>query len=275
MSRWFFAILMLTGSSVLLADTFDLPLRVREARELFDARRYRDAEQALTQIREQFQPLKPSQLDSYLGVLDYLARSISQQGRTENVRALLEERHVLIAQHYDKRGFVFANSMGRLAEALYREGNRTRAINFADYAISLYQRLSPVPSEAIELAQSNRLQYKVSRFSTAMLPMDLSDFYTRCEKLASSATESSGKLMSGYVEVGVDYRPTGEWADYFDVLLSQHQEKTGQSGAHRIFIPHSSEQMRGDLCFVPDRQVPSKPAAENDGVLISAESELD
>lgn len=250
------------------ADTFDLPLRLHHGKQLFDARRYRDAELVLEQVRADYQPVNKQALDSYLTVLDFLARSISQQGKIERVRDLLQERHILIARHHDTRGYVYANSMSRLAEAYYREGNRQRAMNFADHALSLYHKLNPAPNKAIELVSKNKAQYKINAFSTSMLPMDLSDFYTRCEQLKSSTTlshEVVNAIFSDYVEVGVDYSPRGAWADFFDTVTAQQKVKYGNKAEFRFFIPHRAEPMRDELCIIAD----SNPT------VTSAESTLD
>jgi len=253
-----------------LSQTFDLPLRLRYAIELFDARRYQNAELVLNAIYKEYQPTQTHHFDSYLSLLDYLARSISQQGRTDRVRQLLQERHVLIARHYDTRGYEFANSMSRLAEALYREGDRQLAISFTDHALKLYRDLNPKPIDAIDLADTNRLQYKVAQFSTSMLPMDLSDFYTRCEQMSEHpsgtlAGQPVEQVFADYVEVGVDYLPAGSWSDYFDIIAVQQREKLDETARFRMFIPATVETLRDELCIV----------MANNKRMVSAESALD
>jgi len=244
---------VLTGTS--LAETFDIPLRIRYAKELYDARRYRDAEHLLEAVYLDSLPLVSEKTDNFLVILDYLARSIAQQGRTEGVLKLLEQRHALIAKHHDTRGYAFANSMSRLAEALYREGSRQQALSFSDHALELYKNLKPVPDKAIELVSNSRLQYKVSEFSNDMLPMDLSDFYTRCEHLndkpgAAVSDALINTAMSQYVEVGVDYKPTGLWSDYYDIMALKQQKEWGDKTEIRLFIPRQHEPMRNELCMV-------------------------
>ncbi len=71
--------------------------------------------------------------------------------------------------------------------------------------------------------------------------------------------------MQDFVEVGIDFVPSGTWADYFNALQQFVIDDTGEVQRKRIFIPAEHENVRSDLCFV----------VEKSGTVISAESILD
>lgn len=253
-----------------LSDPFLIPIKLYHAQTLFDARRYRDAEAEFTELLQLLKTAMgndyQTHFDNYVRVLDYLAQSRSQQGKTLNVRELLTERHELIKSAYDSNGFQFANSLFTLAEAHYRSGDRAQAIALLEGAVRIYVTLNPVPKTAVERARMNRIQYRIATFSNSMLPMDLSEFYSQCEAIQTGDQSSHSVVaMEEFVEVGTDYIPEGSWAVFFDNLKYPTVSAFGGDGERRIFIPSSVETMRDEICIVETRE----------GTVISAESFVD
>lgn len=231
------------------AGTFDRVFAIRHAQDLYDQTRFRDAELAFNDVYLSMRDGDARDIDTFMVVIDYLARSISQQGRNDRVADLMQERHDLISRHYDDGGYLFASSLARVAESLYRKGNRHRAVELTHRAVDLYQHLNPIPHEEMALAKRNITQYQLADYSTARLPMDLSDFYSRCEKIEETTDPAQAdQLMANYIEIGVDYLPKGKWEAFFQIVTSPDQDD--HSTIRRVFIPDTSESMRDQLCFV-------------------------
>lgn len=245
-----FSILICLGFTA-KADTFELMLDLRHAQSLYDHGRYKDSTVAFDNLHWKMKPVTKAQIDTYLVVLDYLARSISQRGLTHRVTALMRERHGLIQQFYDDRGYLHATSLARLAESTYRDGDRESAIELTNSAIHTYQRLYPVPQAELDLARKNIAQYKVADFSAARLPRDLSDFYSNCEQLREVTDPAyADTLMSEFIEIGVDYVPEGEWREFFDAIKYPAVQSYQAGSERRVFIPDTTDTMMDELCFV-------------------------
>lgn len=230
----------------------DQILAIRNAISLFEANRFRDAAAAFepiqTSLLGEISTGRRQALDNYLVVSDYYAQALSQQGVVDGVTQIMLARHGWVSRLYDEHGYVYASSLSRLAEASYRGGDKTLAIAQGKQALGIFLKLHPVPVDAVRLMKSNLVQYQFAQFDTSMLPMDLSEFYTRCESLPSLALSQVDSVMAGFVEVGVDYRPEGDWRAYYAGLRQRAQ--SGPEGHVRLFIPASAEAAREEVCAV-------------------------
>lgn len=261
--------LMLTTTWVraeVRSPTFSVPLKIRQANIYLENQRFRDADRLLTSIYASTINTSQERPDRARTVLEMLAQSRSQQGLHETAYALQHQLHQLIAANFSDQGYVYAGSLSRLAEARYREGNVDQAIELAQQAIEIFRALRPVPAESLRVARTNLAQYQIAPFSSAFLPLDLSDFYTRCEQLADPTFASSvDEIMHGYVEVGVDFEPIGPWKIYFNSLKYPSVEKYEGNAERRIYIPKQSNSMMDEVCVIE----------ESDGIVINAMSIID
>lgn len=242
-------------------DTFAIPMQIHQADTYLEDQRFRDADHLLTSVYESMLENADSQTDRFMRVLKMLAQSRSQQGLHDDVYELLHQQHRLVSENYSPSGYVYASSLSRLAEARYREGNTEAAIELGRQALSIYRALRPVPADALKVLSANLAQYKIAPFSSAFLPLDLSDFYTRCEQLANPAfAVSADDYMLGFVEVGVDFEAIGPWKILYNNLKYPSVEDYEGDAERRLFIPDQSLNMLNEICIVE----------ESNGVVINA-----
>jgi len=257
-------------------DTFEIPLQIRLAGQYIKADRFRDAEKLLLPVYQETRALAEQHPDQTIKVLEMLATSRSQQGKHDSVVDLLLEQHRFIATHYHEHGAAFAASLARLAEAHYRDGQKYNAIEFVQRSFEIYQKLNPAPQDTLKTLRGNLAQYRIAPFSEKFLPRDLSEFYTRCERLQRvNSTDNVTAIMREFVEVGVDYHPSGSWDQYFKLLRQsgsqagvtpfERADSAQVSKQRRIFLPDRSLWQRDELCIVDVA----------DGVVVNAMTELE
>lgn len=271
--RYLLYLLLLLTTPVLAQDNvFEQLLQIRQAERYLTADRFRDAERTIEPVYHALQKQPFQRPDRYIKVIEMLATSRSQQGNQDAVVDLLLEQHRMIARFYHEHGAAYAASLARLAEAHYRDGQKYNAIEFVQRALAIYLRLNPAPVETVKTLRGNLVQYRLAPFSAAYLPLDLSEFYSRCEQLQhNAATTQVSVLMQNFVEVGVDYEPSGSWIRYFELLKTTASAVAGgsetESGTERrrIFLPDASVWQRDELCLVDVR----------DGVVINALTETE
>ncbi|MBX2882409.1 MAG: tetratricopeptide repeat protein [Granulosicoccus sp.] len=247
-------------------DTFDLPLKIHQAERYLENQRFRDADYLLSAVYDTMNQVQEPRTDRFIRVLEKLAQSRSQQGKHETVLPLLQQQHQLIADNFSDHSYVYASSLSRLAEAHYREGAAEKAIEIAQKALAIYRKLRPIPADAVKLLRSNLAQYQIAPFSAAFLPLDLSEFYTRCEQLADPAfAVRAEEYMLGFVEVGVDFEPVGPWKKIFHALKYGDVEQFEGDAERRLFVPDQSISMLDEICIVE----------ESSGVVVNALSVIE
>ncbi|MBX2825986.1 MAG: hypothetical protein KTR33_14735 [Gammaproteobacteria bacterium] len=265
--RYLLYLLLLLATPALAQDNvFEQLLQIRQAERYLTADRFRDAERTIEPVYHALQKQPFENPDRYIKVVEMLATSRSQQGHQDSVVDLLLEQHRMIARYYHEHGAAYAASLARLAEAHYRDGQKYNAIEFVERALAIYLRLNPAPVETVKTLRGNLVQYRLAPFSLAFVPPDLSEFYSRCEQLQQSAANTEVTLlMQDFVEVGVDYEPSGSWIPYFELLKTAETAVAGNlpgnaspemetaSKRRRIFLPDASVWQRDELCLVDVR----------------------
>ena len=158
--------------------------------------------------------------------------------------------------------------MAAVAEARYRAGDLEGASETVAAAIDGLTKHADKDSEYLELAQKNREKYgNGGAFSDSNLPVDLSEFYTRCESIIPGEDEDSVTMkMGAFSELGVDYKPEGFWAAMFEIaVMGPDGDAREGKNYRRIFLPSADESLRQELCVVDQRS----------GIVTSAEDSLE
>lgn len=254
-------------SNVTQAADFELLVNLRQGAQMYHKKRFADAEVLFDKVYRSLKNDPDRDEERYTQLLDFLAQSKSLQGKNAVVVPLMEERLAISTKIHGEGSDKLSPMLAGIAEAYYRDDQRDNAIATVKMAIDGLKRLED-SSDYLKLAENNLERYVGGPFTEDELPMDLSEFYTHCESIERGDLPSVvSSKMSGFSEVGVDYKPEGFWASMFTVatLGRDGSARTGNK-YRRIFIPASDrEEVRADVCVVDQLS----------GIVVSADNTVD
>ena len=259
-----FAVLLAGQAS---ADTIRALVDLRTAKALFEQNRFSDADRLLKEVYTTLHPTANLDPERFIQVLDLVGQTKSSLGQHAEVVILMQERLQLAMFHYGDDSDEMAPAMAGLAEAFYRAGDNRRAIQFANEARFRFVAAGSAPDDYLELVENNLNKYRLRRFENAELPVDLSEFYTRCEAIRRGSLPSDvDMIMERFVEVGVDFHPDGFWGQMYQIAAMGPKGNL-RSGAkyRRLFLPAADDATRTNLCVVD----------QTNGRVVSAESTID
>ena len=218
---------------------------------LFQTNRFENAEGVFKKIYDKLKAKGEQASPMYYQTLYFLAMSRSEQGKIVGVSSLIEEMLSISISRFGENSFETAKVMLNYGETRYREGNTKAALEIVDGVEKIYKTLDPKPDQFQEYINANRIEYRSGDFDKSKLPPDLSHFYTACDSLVVGKAFAKEKLkMAEFIQVGVDFTPTGVWADIF--ANAQLQEVKGPTAYSErvIIIPANDQRMYDEWCVV-------------------------
>ena len=266
-ARSVIASLLLLVSGVLFADAFHEMMEMRYAAELFHDRRFADAEVVFERLYEQMEKDESSDLHRLSTLVNFLAQTKSFQGKNAEAFVLQQYRLQIATQIFGESSPELGPVLSGLAEAHFGLGNQEFAVKHAAAALAGLQRLGSEHEQHVELVSANIDRYKVGSYDPDDLPDDLSQFYSRCESILAGDSEFSvDSKMGQFVELDVDFNPTGMWGALFSIAAKGRDGEARSGDNHRrIFLPSSDESMHSEVCVVDQRS----------GVVTSADNSLE
>ncbi len=248
-------------------DVFEQLVEMRHGANLFHQQRYQDAVDVFDPIYQELISAKTRDLQRLSTVLNFLAQSKSFLGENKETLELMQHRLSIASELYGEQSEEYFSVLAAVAEARYRYGDVVGARETVSNAIDGLGVSANKDSEYLELAQQNLAKYTSGQFSSSELPVDLSQFYTRCESIVPGESEDSVSLkMGGFAELGVDYKPEGFWAAMFEIaVMGPDGDAREGDNFRRIFLPGTDEALRQEICVVDQRS----------GVVTSAEDSLE
>jgi len=217
----------------------------------FKASRYYSAEIRLNQLVESLRKSNQTNQPIYYHAIEFLALSRSEQGKIIGVSSLISERLEIGKKQFGIKSYDTGNNMMTLAEAYYREGKKKQALEMLGKAESIYKNLSPKYHDRLSFLEQNREEYLQGSFDSSKLPFDLSNFYLACESIPLNNEYASTKIkMQSYVEVGVDYKPKGMWADIFSNSKLTGVGAIPEHDKRIIYIPKEIDSLKDEWCVV-------------------------
>ena len=248
-------------------DVFGQLIEMRQAANLFHQKRYKDSVEAFEPIYKDLQAQEPRNLKNISNVLNFLAQGKSFLGLHGETLELMKERLSIADQMFGEQSEEYSSVMAALAEARYRDGDTAGARKTILVAIEGLEANAAKDSDYLQLARINLEKYENGPFDNSDLPVDLSEFYSRCESIIPGENENSVSMkMGSFVELGIDYEPEDFWAAMFEIA-AKGPDGTAREGNNyrRIFIPGTEEALRVEVCVVDQRS----------GIVINAENSLE
>lgn len=252
---------------VIADDIFKQLIDMRHGAELFHKGRFSDAEvffEELYALQKDEEPIKLVRLST---TINFLAQSKSFIGKSEEALQLMSERLVIAEKIYGKTSPELGPFQSGLAEAYFRNFRADDALEMVKLAVDSMAKLGEEHAQHLALATANIERYQTTTYDPTNLPADLSEFYNFCESIISGDTEFAvDKKMDKFVELNVDFNPTGYWGSLFEIAANG-RDGDARSGENyrRIFLPTQDESMRSDVCVVDQKS----------GVVISADNDLE
>lgn len=236
---------------VQVANALDIEATFKKGVIYFQANRYNDSENELTTLVNHLEKNRNVDLPAYYYAILYLALSKSEQGKTDGVSELFLKRIQIGKKQFGPNSLDTANNLMSLAETMFREGRSEEALKLLDQVETIYKEIEPAPVQGIEFLAKNRMEYTSGPFDKEKLPFDLSDFYSSCESIVvSKPFEHARSRMRSFVEVGVNYKPEGMWADIFNSANLLNIGSLPKYESRHIFIPKPHVSMRDEWCVV-------------------------
>lgn len=248
-------------------DVFGQLIEMRLAANLFHQKRYQDSVDAFEPIYRDLQAEDNRNLKNISNVLNFLAQGKSFLGQHAETLELMKERLSIAKQMFGEQSEEYSSVMAALAEARYRDGDTAGARKTILVAIEGLEKNAAEDSEYLKLARINLEKYENRQFDDADLPVDLSEFYSRCESIIPGENEDSVSMkMGSFVELGIDYHPEDFWAAMFEIAaMGPDGDAREGNNYRRIFIPGTEEVLRVEVCVVDQRS----------GIVINAENSLE
>ena len=145
-----------------------------QGQESFKNQRFRDAEQQFrASLQAQEKVGMPKDLN-YAYTLTFLALSISEQGRNEDVGKLLDESIRIFGEIAGKDHPAYAQQLLNKAEFFYRSGKRDEAVQVTQQAIDVFRSSVGVDHPATQQAVRRRDHIRAEPWDPATLKEDLS-----------------------------------------------------------------------------------------------------
>jgi tetratricopeptide (TPR) repeat protein len=245
-------ILMIVYVSCLCFSTYaeeGIENEIKRAVYLFQTKRFQNSEEAVKSIIGKIKGVD-SQRINYYNLLYYYALSISEQGRTNGLKSIWEERLRLGKELAGEASFETAKNQLNMGEMYYREGDVANALLKLDQAVDTYKKLHKKPEGFLDFIASNKEEYLASPFKKEKLPEDFSQFYTTCESLVvGNDLDVEREKMKAYSQPGVDFEPEGIYKDIFSAKL------IGVSGIPKhsnrvVIIPRNDESVYDEWCVL-------------------------
>ncbi len=248
-------------------DVFAQLIEMRQAADLFHKKRYKDSVEAFDLIYQDLHAEDERDLNRLSTVLNFLAQGRSFLGQHAATLELMNERLSIAKEMFGEKSEEYSSILAAVAEAHFRNGDTETAKSVITLAIQGLEKNAQEDSDYLGLARINLEKYSNGNFDEASLPVDLSEFYSRCESIIPGESEDSVSLkMSSFLELGVDYQPQDFWAAMFEIA-AMGPDGTAREGNNyrRIFIPGDAETVRADVCVVD----------QHSGIVVSAENSLE
>jgi len=253
--------------SALAEDIFKQLIDMRHGAALFHKARFSDAEVFFEQLYVLQKDEQPLKLHRFSTTLNFLAQSKSFLGKNEEALQLMQERLAVAEKIFGSTSPELGPFQSGLAEAYFRNYMTDDALALLPSAIANMQKLGSEHAQHLALAVANMERYQTTTYDPTNLPVDLSEFYSFCESIIRGDSEFAvDKKMDKFVELNVDFNPTGYWETLFEIAANG-RDGNARSGENyrRIFLPAQDESMRKEVCVVDQQS----------GVVISADNDLE
>jgi len=210
--------------------------------ELFDDRRYLNAEEALLELTTSstFRRLDAAQKAI---VFSHIAYSKMNRGKDYESVQYTDEALKQTKIEFGERSLNYVGHMRTKAVALYWSNKQREATRVARDMEYILERMGR-DDYAEEIATVQSMISKLSRANSrdTELPTDLSEFYTDCESIQpdTSITKANG-IMNDYLLVGDDYKPDYKLSQFF-------------KNSHLVKARESSSDRRNRLVYIVDKE---------------------
>lgn len=242
--------LTLTSSTLALGLSNEIKEKFDLGYQYFKQDRFANSESQFQELLEQLKEQNLTDQPVYYYMIEYLALSKSEQGKTDGVSSLFEERLEISKKQFGEESYTTANNHMSLAESYYRDGKQQQALDELDIAERLYNSQSSKDQNRLNYLKKNRQEY-TQPFDGKKLPYDLSGFYTACDSIQLDEEYSSAKLkMNEFVEVGVDYKPEGMWAEIFSSAKLLSVKEPSEYDKRVVFIPEAIDSVKDEWCVI-------------------------
>ena len=220
--------------------------------EYLSARRFNDAEKQLSGVLNREDAIALSLANRIIFYSVYEA-SLMHQGKSLEVKNLIDEKLELLRENDAYPSFAYATSLLNYAEAQYRLGDPESAIQTTRNSISMLEKLPRVDERVIAFAAANIDQFDNQPWQTVSIPLDLSEFFNRCEYLNNGDHITQvRRAFAEHIEVGKDFQVSGHMAEIFASALPIGVDRNiGESKIRTVFIPDLEHQ--SDWCIVYHR----------------------
>jgi len=218
--------------------------------DLFDDRRYLNAEEALLELTASstFRRLDSAQQAI---VFSHIAYSKMNRGKDYDSVRYIDEALKQSKREFGERSLNYLNHMETKAVALYWSNKQREATRVAREMESILDRMGR-DDYAKEIANVQSMISKLSRVNQRELelPTDLSEFYTDCESIQpdTSLAKANG-IMSDYLLVGEDYKPNYKLSQYFKNTHILKARESSSDRRNRIIYIFDEEHLE-DWCVV-------------------------
>ena len=234
--------------------------------DLFDDRRYKNAETALLELASSsaFRRLDFSQRSLAYA---HIAYSKINRGKERESLAYIDKALALTEREFGERSLLYLDHLKTKAKALYWADKRRDAVRTGRTMLKILERMGEdYRDEHAQVRSFVALMQKVE-LEEGELPVDLSDFYTDCESIEElDYLTKAHSRMNEHLLVGSDYKPSRKQAQFFkNTYLKNVRESSNDRKTRQIYVPDT--QYLNDWCVIyPDGKRVGKTAisAAND-----------
>lgn len=243
-----FIFVSLSGRSI--SSSNELESLMDRGAYLFHTNRFLDSERVFQPLMERLKGSKPLSKEYYVS-LYYLGMSMTEQGKTEGVKALFSERVDIGNTMFGRGHFESAKNILNLGEMYYREGKIDSALKYLDKAEEIYNTLSDKPEGFLKFIKANREEYSRGGFDRKKLREDFSLFYSACESLNVGEKYSKEKIkLKRYAETGVDFKLEGIYKGMFSANLLGGSTVIPDHDRRVVFIPRNDRTVYDEWCVI-------------------------
>jgi len=206
--------------------------------ELYDDSRYKDAADTLNELVKSRNYRQLDYSEKALA-LTYLVESNMARGEPRAAKPYANDLVKITKKGFGEFSEEHADAYYTKAKLEYRLGNERDSARSVDTMASIYERMGDEYRNAVRDSRALASRVRAAEWDEDDLDMDMSEFYSTCESIGKGElVRRAMAMMSDYVAVGTDYRPTGRTKRWFENTRIKHARESATERATRIvFVP--------------------------------------
>ena len=235
--------------SIAAGENFDPTIGLDHGFDLFEDQRYLNAETALLKLvgNSSFRRLDNSQRSL---AYSHIAYSKINRGKERDSLKYIDKALTETKREFGKRSLAYLDHMETKAIALYWADDRRSAARVGESMLDILERMGDDYRKEEKQVRSMISRMRKVELEEGDLPMDMSDFYTKCESIHGlTSLNKAHSIMGDYKLVGTDIKPQYKKSQYFkNTYLKNSRESSNDRKNRLIYVP--DEEHLDDWCVI-------------------------